>query len=76
MLTYPRNRVGSISHISFPCSPILSSATYRDKPSAGSGMGCRMGLAKTGEDATISGNSPAFNRANAQETLHASRFAS
>jgi hypothetical protein len=22
MLTYPRNRVGSISHISFPCSPI------------------------------------------------------
>jgi hypothetical protein len=35
-----------------------------------------MGLAKNSEDATISGNSPAINRANAQETLHAPRFAS
>ncbi len=30
---------------SFPCSPILWSATYRDTPPAGSGMACRIGLA-------------------------------
>jgi hypothetical protein len=35
-----------------------------------------MGLAKTSEDATISGNSPALKRAIAQNTLRAPRFAS
>jgi hypothetical protein len=35
-----------------------------------------MGLAKSSDNAAISGNSPALNRANAQETLHAPRFSS
>jgi hypothetical protein len=54
----------------------LWSATYRDKPPAGSATTCRMGLAKSSGDATISGNSPAFNWANAQGTCAHSRFAS
>ena len=48
MLAYPRNRVGSISHISFPSfADILRRATYRDSSPAGSGTTCRMGLAKS-----------------------------
>ena len=50
----------------------FSAATYRDSSAAGSGATCRMGLAKPGGNAAISGNSPAFDRAEAGGTLRAS----
>ncbi len=67
MLADPRNRVGSGPMFSSLRSPTCGRATYRDTLARWKWHGMpRLGLAKAGEDATISGNSPAFNRANAR----------